>query len=116
MAGFLTYGCGTTRMVSGNNGPVLPQTTDPNGNYGLFTVSSNVGIDDRIIGSAGSVEANAVIKIYDDQLVYLGFTVTAANDGAFSLPIGDNMAPFFFHLTATASGKSESVPAFFVLF
>jgi hypothetical protein len=114
MVGFLAYGCGTTRQVTGNSGPVLPQTTDPNTNYGLFTVSSNVGSDDLIIGSVGAVEGGSLIKIYDDQLSILPYSITASSNGSFSLAIGDNNAPFYFHLTATASGKSESVPAFFI--
>lgn len=109
VAGCGTAGDAVTKLESPDRPAALEATTLPDEN--LITVQQNASpSDDYVVGSAGAVEAEAVVKVYE---VYPGgtaiYSMTAAADGSFSLNIGDDdPQTVIFYLTATAPDKAES--------
>jgi len=120
------WGCGTTRSTTGLNN-VLPQSQYPD--YTQISFIDNVSPNVDVIQSngAGVVSANAVIKIYDSNLVFVT-QGNAAADGSFAIAVGNNtdydgednaqqnidfgIYKDTLYLTATAPGRSESLATF----
>jgi F0F1-type ATP synthase membrane subunit c/vacuolar-type H+-ATPase subunit K len=105
----LSTGCGTAaREILGAGLSNISSTPD----IAKVSIQANTTpAADRVIGVAGAVDPNSVVKVYDLPVDggALRYSGSADATGAFNIVIGDDQVGLC-HLKATAPGKSESIP------